>query len=366
MQKFKRGDFDFFKQFRTPEILKPEIPKLHKPFSMFRYEHPQHFWLLAAVPLLVLLVGAYWVWRKNALTRLGNVERMMPSFSAQRLWLKTLLLSSGLVLLAIAWANPQLGAKKQTTTQQASDVFIALDISQSMLCQDVAPSRLELAKVFAQKLVQALEGERIGLVFFAGNAFLQMPLSTDYPFILQSIQSASPDLITTQGTAIPAALDLAQQSFGYEPGGGRAVILISDGEDHDEGAVEKARKTYSNGIVVFAVGAGTASGGPIPTDGMGAAEYKRDDKGEIVLTRLNEEMLKKLAQAGGGRSFNIKQGNAAISALRREVGSLQKRALEVRSFAEFESWYQWFLLPALMLLLLETLISFRKRNSLSS
>jgi Ca-activated chloride channel family protein len=304
----------------------------------------------------------YWVWRKNVLTRLGNVERIMPGFSKSKFWLKNGLLALGLALLAIAWANPQLGAKKQTVTQESSDVFIALDISNSMLCQDVAPSRLELAKAFAQKLVQTLEGERIGLIFFAGNAYLQMPLSTDYSFIIQSIQSAAPDLITEQGTAIPAAFELAQQSFGYEPGGGRAIILITDGEDHDEDAVKKAGRAFDDGIVIYAVGAGTLGGGPLPVSDMNGTQFKRDNDGEIVRSRLNENLLRQLALAGGGRAFNISQGDAAISALRREVDNLQKRELEIRSFAEFESWYQWFLLPALVLLLLEVLISFRKRN----
>lgn len=330
---------------------------------MFRYEHPEYLWLLAAVPVLALLVMAYWFWRKNALTRLGNVERVMPGFSKTKFWLKNGLLAIGLALLAIAWANPQLGAKKQTVTQESSDVFVALDISQSMLCQDVAPSRLELAKAFAQKLVQTLEGERIGLIFFAGNAYLQMPLSTDYSFIIQSIQSATPDLITEQGTAIPSAIELARQSFGYEPGGGRAIIIITDGEDHDEGAVDKAEKAFDDGIVIYTVGAGTLGGGPIPVGDTDVSQYKRDNDGEIVRTRLNENLLRQIALAGGGgQVFNVSQGDAAISALRREVDNLQKRELEVRSYAEFESWYQWFLLPALLLFLQEVLISFRKRN----
>jgi Ca-activated chloride channel family protein len=329
---------------------------------MFRYEHPEHLWLLAAVPLLALLAVAYWFWRKNTLARLGNVERVMAGFSATKFWLKNGLLALGLTLLAFSWANPQLGAKKQTVTQEVSDVFIALDISQSMLCEDVAPSRLELAKVFSQKLVQTLEGERIGLIFFAGNAFLQMPLSTDYSFIIQSIQTASPDLITEQGTAIPAALELASRSFGYEPGGGRAVILITDGESHDDDAANAAEEAYDNGIVIYTIGAGTLSGGPIPTGGFGDAQYKRDDKGKIVRTQLDETLLQKMAYGGGGQAFNISQGDAAISALRREVDGLQKRQLEVRSFAEFESWYQWFLLPAFLLLLLEIFVSYKKRN----
>lgn len=328
---------------------------------MFRYEYPGHFYLLAAVPLLALLTVAYRLWRKNALGRLGNTDRVLPGFSDGRFWFKNTLLALAFILLAVAWANPQLGAKKQPVTQRAADVFIALDISQSMLCEDVAPSRLELAKVFAQKLVEALEGERIGLIFFAGNAFLQMPLSTDYSFMLQSIQSASPDLITEQGTAIPAAIELAQQSFSAEPGG-RAVILISDGENFGENAAKKAEDAFDDGIVVYTAEVGTAGGGPIPADSEGLSRYKRDSKGEIVRTRLDETELRRIALSGGGKSYSISQGDAAVSALKRDVDSLRKRELEVRSFAEFESWYQWFLFPALLLLVAEFLISFKKSD----
>ena len=329
---------------------------------MFRYEYPEHLYLLAAVPFLALLISIYWVWRKNALAQLGNVERVIAGFSERQFWLKNAMLALAFVLLAAAWANPQLGVKKQTATQRSADVFIALDISQSMLCEDVAPNRLDLAKVFAQKLVSELEGERIGLIFFAGNAFLQMPLSTDYSFTLQSLQSATPDLITEQGTALSAALELAQQSFGSEPAGGRAVVLITDGEDHAGNAQKKADDAFDDGIVVYTIGAGTAGGGPIPIAGNGFSQYKRDDKDEIVRTRLDETGLRKIALSGGGKYFNLSQGDAVIGALKREVNSLQKRDLEVRSFAEFESWYQWFLLPAVLLLMMELLISFRKKN----
>ncbi len=327
---------------------------------MFRYEYPDHLYLLAAVPLLALLSIAYWFWRKNAVLQLGDIERVMPGFSGGRFWLKAALLALAFVLLALAWANPQLGAKKQSTTQRSADVFIALDISQSMLCEDVAPSRLELAKVFAQKLVQALEGERIGLIFFAGNAYLQMPLSTDYSFTLQSLQSASPDLITEQGTAIPAAIDLAQHSFSAESGG-RAFILITDGENFGENAEKKAADALDDGIVIYTVGVGTPAGGPIPTDGAGLTQYKRDPQGEIIRTRLDETELHKIALSGGGQSFKLTQGDAIVSALKREVDGLQKRDLEVRSYTEFDSWYQWFLLPAILLLVSEFLISFKKR-----
>ncbi len=329
---------------------------------MFKFQHPEYLWLMASAPILLLLLLAYRHWRRRALERLGDTTRLMPVFSELKFWAKGALLAFAIVLLAVAWANPQMGAKKLTTTQNVADVFLAIDISQSMLCRDVAPSRLELTKIFAQKLVQTLEGERIGLIFFAGNAFLAVPLSTDYPFVLQSIQSASPDLLTEQGTAIAAALELADKSFESEPGGGRAIVLITDGENHDEEALNAAKKSYNSGAVIIAVGAGTSDGGPIPTSDWEGSQYKRDEKGDVVRTRLNEDLLRKIALAGGGQALNISQSNRAVAAIEREVGNLEKRALEVRSLDEMVSWYQWFLLPALLLLGAESVISVRKKS----
>ncbi len=330
-----------------------------------RFEYPDHFYLLAALPVGALLLAAYWVWRQKALARLGEealLQRLLPSVSPFRFWLKNVLFGVGLILLAISWANLQRGAKQQQATQESADIFIALDISQSMLAKDIAPSRLEFAKVFARKLVQALEGERVGLIFFAGDAFVQMPLSTDYNFLIQSLQSAEPDLITVQGTAIPVAIDLAAESFGEEPGGGRALILITDGENHDEDAVARAEAAYEDGIVICTVGAGTSDGGPIPTGNSEFSEYKRDENGDLVRTRLNEQLLHQLAQVGGGRAFNIKQSDAAVNAIKRMVDGLEKREITLRSYTEFESYYQWFLLPALLLLLIDTWIPFYRKT----
>ncbi len=338
-----------------------EIFRLAYLRPMFQFQHPVFLWLLAAAPVLLLLLIAYQQWRRKALVRLGDTARLMPALSSVKFWAKGILLMLSLVFLSLAWANPQLGAKKQTVTQKVADVFIALDISRSMLCRDMAPSRLELAKIFAQKLVQALEGERVGVIFFAGNAFLAVPLSTDYPFVLQSIQSANPDLLTEQGTAIASALTLAKKSFESEPGGGRAVVLITDGETHDEEALEAAKKAFSDGTIVLALGAGTTEGGPIPTGDWEGSQYKRDEKGELVRTRLNEKLLSQIALAGGGLAFNISQSDRAVSAIKHQVDGLEKRALEVRSLSELDSWYQWFLLPAMLLLGLDTVFTFRKK-----
>jgi Ca-activated chloride channel homolog len=321
---------------------------------MFRYQHPEYLYLLATIPLAAIFLRLYWGWRREALARLGRpeqVERLIPGFSTGRFWLKNTLFLAALAFLILAWANPQRGAKKQTVSQRSSDVFIALDISNSMLAEDIPPSRLDLAKVFAQKVVKALEGERIGLIFFAGNAFLQAPLSNDHTFLIQSLQSAEPDLITSQGTAIPAAIELAKSAYESGNGAGRALILITDGENHDEDAVEAAEAAFDDGIVVLPVGAGTPEGGFIPTGALGASRYKRDESGELIRSRLDEELLKKLALAGGsGTATNIRRGDKAVQAIVKEVGNLEKRQMEVRSYSEMESYFQWFLLPALLLL----------------
>jgi len=330
----------------------------------FQFEHPQLLWGLFSAPAVLLLAAGYRWWRAQALTQLGAVERLLPVQSAGPFWLKTSLLAAALALLAVVLANPQRGAKKQTATQESADVFIALDISQSMLAEDTKPSRLDWAKRFAQKLVQSLEGERVGLIFFAGSAYVQVPLSTDYTFLLQSLQTADPSLMTEQGTAIPAAIELAEKSFDAQPGGGRALILITDGENHDEDAVSRASTAFGDGVVIYAVGVGTAEGAPIPaTGGLHDGQYKRDERGDIVRTRLDEAALRKIALAGGGRAYHAAQDESALRSLRREVGQLQKRDIAILSFAERESWFQWFLLPALLLLGLQFFLEKRRASA---
>lgn len=329
---------------------------------MFRFEHPYFLNLLWAVPALLVIWQLYRWWRRRTLSQVGQprtVGRLVPGWSGWRFFLKNFLILLAIIFLAVAWANPQFGAKKKAVTQKSADVFIALDISESMLAEDVAPSRLVLAKSFARKLIQALQGERIGLIFFAGDAFLQMPLSTDYGAADMFIAGASTDMLTAQGTNIPQAIDLALESFSAEPGGGRALILITDGENHEEDVAARAAEAYSEGLVILAVGAGTEAGGPIPEAGAGGSQYKRDESDAIVRTRLDWSQLHKIAAEGGGAAFLLSQGDAAVQAIRKEVDQLQKREIELRSFSEFESYFQWFLLPAFLLLALEAWVAWR-------
>ena len=329
------------------------------------FAHPTHLYALAFVPAGFIALWGYWRWRTLALSRLGRADKVAKAtygFSNRRFWWKNVLILVAIGLLVLAWADPRWGASQKTATRQSSDVFIALDISLSMLSQDSKPSRLDLAKSFAQKLVKALEGERIGLIFFAGNAFLQMPLSGDYAFMIQSIQNASPDLVSTQGTAIPAAIALAQRSFDAEGDAGRGLILITDGENHDEDAIEQATEAFGAGVVVYTVGAGTPEGGYIPVEGA-QGQFKRNEEGSLIRTHLNLELLRGLATAGGGKAYLLAQGDAALNSLVQEIGSLAKRQVTMKNGAQAESRFQWFLLPAILLLFLAQYIPLPKRGS---
>jgi len=323
---------------------------------MFRFENPDYLRFLTAVPVMAALLWGWWRWRTRAFAVLGTpnaLNRLIPHFSVRRFWVQQTLLLIAIALLITAWANPQIAAGKQTVSRESSDVLLILDISNSMLAEDIKPSRMELSRQFAQKLIKKLEGERMGLIFFAGNAFLQVPLSTDYGFMMQSLQTASPDLVTSQGTAIAEAIKLAETSFDDENGAGRAIVLITDGENHDTDAVDAVKSAFNKGIVTFPVGAGTPEGGFIPTNTTGESRYKRDEQGDIVRTRLNEELLRDLAGAGGaGAVLNIRESDHAVATLSKEIAGLAKRQLEVPAASDLQTQYQWFLLPAIILLLL--------------
>jgi Ca-activated chloride channel family protein len=324
------------------------------------FQYPEHLWLGLAAPLCLILWAIFQRWHHKKSRLFG--KQAVPALPYRRFWAKGVTLATAFALLALAWANPQAGVKKQVSEQQVANVIFVLDISQSMLCRDVAPNRLELAKIFAQKAIKALEGEQIGLIFFAGNAFLAAPLSTDYTFLLQSLQEASPDLLSEQGTAIAPALRLAEQTFDEAAGGGRAVVLITDGEEHDDEALSSARELNGNGIIVIPVGAGTAAGAPVPGNDWEGSPVKRDQNGEIVRSRLNEQLLRHLASTSGTPALNISQMEQAVRAVANEVGQLEKRGLEIRSFEEKNNYFQWLLLPALLLFGLETFISLRPKH----
>lgn len=330
---------------------------------MFRFEFIEHLYAFVAVPILVLFFFLMWYARKRMLNQFGEeplVSQLMPNWSSYKYGLKFGLLILALSLLIVGWANPQFGSKREKVKRKSVDVFIALDISQSMLAEDLRPSRLERAKQFASKLVEELKGERIGLILFAGNAYLQTPLTTDYSAVLLFLRSANPKLAPTQGTAIGEAIDLAEQSFEEDNKHHKVMVVISDGENHDEESVERAEGANDNGLLLYTVGVGTAEGGFIPVEENGRSEFKRDRAGTPVRSRINEDMLRELADVGNGAYFNLSQSDKIADVIRTRIDGMEKREFEQRSFSEYESYFQYFLALALLFLLLEFVLSYRK------
>ncbi len=333
---------------------------------MFRFENSEYLYLLVLLPILLLLYFIFRNWLQKEALRLSDddlFKRLSPHFSWGKKHLKFGLLLFSVAFLCIAWANPQWGNKKEKVRAQSTDVFIALDISQSMMAEDISPNRLERAKRLTQNIVRSLKGNRIGLIYFAGSAYLQMPLSNDYSAAEIFLQSANTNQAGTQGTAIVEAIDLALRAFENDKQYQRSLVIVTDGESHDGLAIAKAAEALEKGLVVFTVGIGTEEGGFIPFLDRGRESYKRDKDGTPVKSSLNIELLKDLAANGGGEYYLVQEGNQIITDLKTEIDRLEKQEVEQRSFSEYASYFQYFLAIALLLLLIEYLIS--NRASLS-
>ena len=288
----------------------------------------------------------------------------MPDASKVRPIWKFSLLIAALVLLIIAAARPQYGQKEQTIKRQGIEVMVALDISNSMLAEDVAPNRLERAKQMLSKMIDNMVDDKVGLVVFAGDAFTQLPITCDYVSAKMFLHTITHNLIPTQGTAIGAALQTAITSFGaQESDAGRAIILITDGENHEDDAVAAAKKAHELGVQVFVIGIGKPEGAPIPKPGTN--DYFKDRSGQVVVSRLNEEMCTEIALAGNGMYVRCDNTNTAMRALQQELDRIATAELESTVYADFNEQYQSFLLIALLLLVIEVFILSRKNHRLT-
>ncbi|MEM1319144.1 MAG: VWA domain-containing protein [Bacteroidota bacterium] len=330
---------------------------------LFRFEHSEYLYVLLAIPVLAVFFTLTWYARKKALARFGEnslVARLMPQVSRYKHLIKFGLLLLALSVLVIGWANPQWGTKREKAKRKSIDVFIALDISQSMMSEDIRPNRLERAKQFAQKLIMELKGERIGTIIFAGNAYLQMPLTTDYAAAMLFMKSANTRMAPSQGTAISEAISLSERSFEEDNKNHKALVIITDGENHDEEALEQAKTANDNGLLIYTIGVGTARGGLIPTVVAGRQDYKRDKTGNPITSQLNESMLRELADAGEGAYFNLVEGDKILGSLRESINRIEKKEFEQRSFTEFESYFQYFIALGMLLIIIEFLLPYSK------
>lgn len=330
---------------------------------MLRFEDPIYLWMLLIIPILVLVRFMVWRKRKRNLRKFGDpslLKEMMPDVSKYRPTIKFCLLLSAITILIFMIARPQVGSKTSHEKREGIEVLIALDISNSMLAQDVIPSRLEKSKLLIEDLVDHFTNDKVGLVVFAGDAFVQLPITNDYVSAKMFLQNINPSLITTQGTDLARAISLSQSCFTQREHIGRAIIVITDGEDHEGGALEAAREAYKKGINVFILGVGTSKGAPIP-DGNGG--YLKDNSGQTVLSALNEQMCQQVAKAGNGVYIHVDNTSDAQERLNKELSKLQSGISDTVLYSEYNEQFQIFGIILLLLLIVETIL-LESRNPL--
>jgi Ca-activated chloride channel family protein len=334
---------------------------------MFRFANIEMLWWLITTPVFVIAYIIYTKHKRRQLMEFGDQElvaQLMPDASKGRpIWKFSLLLLAW-VLLIVAGSRPQYGQQEKTIKRQGIEVMVALDISNSMLAEDVAPNRLDRAKQILSKMIDNMVDDKVGLVVFAGEAFTQLPITCDYVSAKMFLNTITPNLISTQGTAIGAALQTAVTSFGAtESEAGRAIILITDGENHEDDAIATAKQAQELGIQVFVVGIGKPEGSPIPKPGSN--DYFKDRSGQVVVSRLNEEMCQQIAAAGKGIYVRCDNTNTAMRALQQELDRMATAELESTVYADYNEQYQSFVLIALLLIVIEFFILSRKNHRLT-
>lgn len=332
---------------------------------MFRFANPQYLWLLFTLPVLLMLFWAASRLRRKRLARFGHpeiVRQLTPDVSSGRVTLKFILFCTALTLLILAAARPQFGSKLREEKSQGVEMMLAVDVSNSMLAEDFEPNRLERTKYAVNKLFDGLQQDRVGLIVFAGEPKVQLPITSDYRMAKAFAKRIDPSLVPVQGTAIGKALAQALLSFSSESENhSRVVILITDGENHEDDALAQARRAAEQGIRIFTIGIGTPEGAPIQIGG----EFVMDEKGEIVVSKLNEEMLSKIAELTGGAYVRSSKQSIGLEEIVKSINDMEQTELSTVRFEEFNEQYQYLLGIALLILLLEFLLLDRRNPLLA-
>lgn len=332
---------------------------------MFRFAHPDTLYLLGLIPLLIAL----FVWgrtkRKRQLKKFGEemlMEQLMPKVSPKRPVWKFYVTLIAIMVMIFVVAGPQFGSKLQTTTKKGVELIIALDVSNSMLAEDIKPNRLERAKQAISQMLDKLGNDKIGLIVFAGDAYTQLPITADYASAKMFLSTINTGIVPTQGTAIGKAIKLGIRSFGPQNDVSRAIIVITDGENHEDDAIKAAEAALEKGILVYTIGMGSAKGAPIPVGGNN--NFRKDREGNVVITKLDEKMLQEIAIAGGGKSIRANNTKVGLSELLKEINKMDKSEIESKVYSEYDDQFQWLALVALVILFLEVLILERKNRFL--
>lgn len=334
--------------------------------EILRFERPGFLYALILIPVMIAVYLFILYLQKKSLQRFADHEFMkvlMPLKSIGRPWIKFILLLLAFSTLIFGLANLQSGARMEEVKREGIDIFIAIDVSNSMMAEDIAPNRLERSKQAITRLLDKMEGDRIGIIVFAGKAYIQLPITTDYAAARLFLSTINTEIVPSQGTAIGDAIEIAMKSFDQNDRN-KAIVIISDGEDHEENASDLAAEAAKAGINVFTIGMGLAEGAPIPMYNEYGKKtgFRKDRQGNTVVTRLNESMLQKIAQAGNGSYVRANNTRSGLETIFNEINKLEKSEIDSKIFTDYENRFQWFIGLTIIFLLAELLITARKRN----
>ncbi len=332
---------------------------------MFRFENPQYLFLLLGLVVLVLLHYYSLYRKKKNLKKYGDpdlLKELLIDVSKVRPEIKFWLCVLSLACFIIALARPQYGTKIENRERQGIEAIVALDVSNSMLAEDVKPNRLDKAKMMLSNMVDGMKDDKVGLIVFAGQAFTQLPITSDYVSAKMFLETIDPSMISVQGTDVAAAINLAMRSFTQQENVSRAIFLITDGEDNEGGAVEAAKAAASKGVRVYILGIGDPAGAPIPMPGT--TQYIKDEEGNVVVSKLNEDMCREIAQAGNGSYIYVDNSSSAQEKLSSQIDRLAKAKMESQIYSEFDEQFQGFIILGLLFLLLDIFIMERQNHKI--
>lgn len=331
---------------------------------MLKFAHTEYFLLLVLIFVFAFLYWLYKLWLRKAKSRFGDekvILKLMTEASSSKPLLKFLLIVLAVIFIVIGIVDPQIGSKLENVKREGIDLYLVLDVSTSMLAEDIKPNRLERSKLAISTLIDKLQGDRVGIIIFAGNAYKQLPLTTDYSAAKLFLSAVDTKIVPTQGTAIGEAIEMATLSFG-ETDHNKAIIVITDGENHEDDAIEAATMANELGINVFTIGMGLPEGAPIPLYNKYGVQtgFKKDRKNTTVVTKLNEDMLRQIAAAGGGAYARANNASSGLKRIFDDINAIDKKEIETRQFTDYEDRFQIFLGLAIFLLVIELLVADRK------
>lgn len=331
---------------------------------MFRFANPEFLYLLFAIPLVVAFYIYAIIRKRRAMKKFGNkllLKQLMPEVSFKRQNLKFWLLLTAITLMIFVIAGPQFGSKLETVKKEGIEVMVCLDVSNSMMAEDITPNRLEKAKQILSRLTDGFENDRMGLIVFAGDAFTQLPITSDYASAKMFLSSINPNMVSSQGTAIGTAINLAMRSFTPDEASSKTIIVITDGENHEDDAVKAANDASAKNVKVNVVGIGLPKGAPIPIDGS-SNNFMKDNAGNVVITQLNEQMCQEIAAAGQGLYVRADNTNAALKSLQGELSKLSKTEMDNKVYSEYDEQFHVIAWIVLLLLIIEFIIFERKNR----